>query len=144
MDVVHAVGHQALLRSDEIVVLHAHAAIGDGPARMVEIAQDFLLFRVDAQHGPVMLGVLGPQLSDVLELRVAMRIVARRFVLESLSTRQAQLLEQHSSQGIHSDLEALVLQLAGQIGDRAIGPTDVLIDWRTGRVLINERLHRRQ
>ena len=114
--VVHAVGHQALLGGDEIVVLHAHAAVGEGPAGMKEIAEDFLLFRVDAEHRPAVPLVLGPQLGDVLELLVAMWIVARRFVLEGLPTRQAQLLEQNSPQGIDADLEALVLQLLGQIG----------------------------
>src|SRR5215211_3843137 len=142
-NIVHAIGHQAVFRRDEIVVAHAHQSIGDGPARMMEIAQDLLLFRVDAQDGTGGASILVPQLGDVSELGVTMLVVARGFVLEGLPARQAELLEQHPPQGVHADREALVLQLFGQIGDRTIGPADAFIDRRTGRVLLDQSLQRR-
>lgn len=61
-----AIRHQPLLGGDEVVILHAHAAIGDRAAAVEEIAQDLFPFRVDTQHRSVVPLVLGSQLRDVL------------------------------------------------------------------------------
>src|SRR5947209_14134921 len=88
-----AVRHQPLLRGDKIVVLDDHAAVSQGPTPMEEIAEDLLLFGVDAQDRPIPPLVPGSQLGDESKLLVALGKATRRFVLERLAARQTQLVE---------------------------------------------------
>jgi hypothetical protein len=86
-------GTNRWLGGDEIVVLDNHAAVGERAARMEKIAENFLLFRVDAQDRPIPLHVLGSQLGDELKLLVTLRKATRLLVLEGLTARQTQLVE---------------------------------------------------
>lgn len=109
------------------MVPHPHAAIGERATRMIEIAQEFLLFRVDAEHGPSVPRVLGPELGEVTELRVAMLKATRRFVLERLPTREAEFVKQNPPQRIDANRKALALQLRHSTRDRAIRPADAVL-----------------
>ena len=65
---------------------------------MVEIAENLLLFRVDAEHRPGVPLVLPAEAGDAAELLVAVLVVAGRLVLVGLAAREAQFLEQDSAQ----------------------------------------------
>ena len=96
--VVDAVRDQlAVARAAEVVVEGLDGLLGIGLAGAVEIPQQFLLFRVDADHGVARGLVLLPQPRDVLELGVAVGMVSHRFLLARRATPQLELPQQPSN-----------------------------------------------
>ena len=135
-DIVDAVGrHSPVAVRGEVVIQHMHPAVGVRSARPKEIPQQFLVFRVDAQHGAAFALESFPQSTDVLELLVPLWEVAGSFVLHGLTHAQAQVLGKDGSHGVGADLKTSERQFLGDVARRAVGPEERLIDGRTGGVI---------
>lgn len=115
--------HQAFI-GDEVLIEHPHAAIGPSLARWPEIAEDFLLFRIDAEHWLVMPLGLFTYCGDEPKPFVTMFAMRRCFIF-------IKFVIQQSPQGIDADAKTLRLQLLAKVAGRAIGPANFGIDAST-------------
>jgi hypothetical protein len=102
-DVIDAVRDQlALACAGEVMVEGLDGLLREGHAGTMEITEQFLLLRVNADHGIARRCVLLPQLRDVFELRIAIGMMAHRLLLASRATTDSHLFEQppnHPSTG---------------------------------------------
>lgn len=93
--VVDAVRNQfALARAAEIMVEGLDGLLRKGLAGAVKITEQFLLFRVDADHGIAGLPVFPSQSRDVLELGVAVGMMTHGFLLPRRASSHVQLPQQ--------------------------------------------------
>src|SRR3972149_4163828 len=92
-----------------------------GLAGAVKIPQQFLLFRVDADHGVARSLLFLPQACNVLELRVAVGMVSHRFLLPRRASSQLELPQQASNHAPASG-RAQFEQPPRQLAQRQVGP----------------------
>src|SRR3990172_5157440 len=120
--VINAVRDElALARTAEVMVEGLDGLRRKGLAGAVKIPQQFLLFRVDADHGVARILILVPQPRDVLELRVAVGMVSHRFLLPRRASSQLELPQQtsnHPPAGGRAQFE----QPPRQLAQRQVGP----------------------
>jgi hypothetical protein len=87
----------------------------------VIIPQQFLLFRVDADDRVARVLILTPQPRDVLELRVAVGMMAHRFLLPRRASSHGQLPQQASNHASAGG-RAQGAEPPRQLAQREVGP----------------------
>ncbi|MBM3982447.1 MAG: hypothetical protein FJ304_19695 [Planctomycetes bacterium] len=120
--VEHAV-RDHLVRPDlrEIVVERLDRLCREGRARPVEVAQQFLLLGIDADHRIARRLILSPVFRDGLELGVAVGVMSHRLLLAGGASADLELAEQTTNRpptgrGAHPR------QPSGQLPERQVGP----------------------
>jgi len=121
-DVVDAVGHgESEGVGTEVVVVDEDGRLAPGTSRVLEVADEFLLLGVDGNDRLTGSGEAVPELGDVAELLVSVRIGAAGELLVIDPKGKAELPEDLGYR-VRADLDVEGLQLVGDLLRGASGP----------------------
>ena len=134
--VVDAVRNElALPRSVKVVVIGLDRPLGERRAGPVEISQQFLLFRVDADDRIARIEIFPPQPRNVLKLCVAVGMMAHRFLFPRGAPSQSELTQQ-AANGPATGGRARRGQPPRQFPQRQISPQNTGPHWIARRKLL--------
>ncbi len=137
-DVVDAIGDNLPIRmTPEVVIESMNEPTCAARTRPVEIAKEFLLFRVDADDWKVPEFIVLSQVCDHSKLSVAIGCVSQGGILQSLPASQPEFIPQQMVHGIRAGTEAFLRQRFRDIARRTVRPQLTWAYRRAGRIAFN-------
>lgn len=111
-------------RTCKVMVVYDRRLLGVSHAFTIEIAQQFLLFRVDTDHRMTRVEVLLSDRGDSFKLSVAVSVLPLRSLLLRLATAKA-VIQQQSRNDVSADRSPKLQHLSGDLATRKIRPFDI-------------------
>ena len=122
--VINAVRNQlAFTGTGKIMIQHLHGRLCMGMAFSGEMADQFLLLGIDADHRVACGPIRGLELGHVLKRRIPVRMRPQRFFLAHLALPQSVLFHQLTNR-VPTGWRAQLGQTAADLTARQIGPQD--------------------
>ena len=127
--------HHARRKTGKIVVVDRERSRSIAIAWPVELAQDLLLLRVEAQHRQARLQKRSFQLGNVLELLIAMSDLLHRLAFEHLTPTQIQVIIDPLDE-VGGEIEVFLGQFCAHSARGQVGPSQVRIVGAAGDSVI--------
>jgi len=118
----------------KIMIQHLAALATVTPARILEVADQFLLFPIDADHRPTLRQESSPLLNQIAKLAIAVGMMGSGLTL-AIRPQQEMVLSQKASNSISPDVEPLPTQGSAQFPQRLMRPLQLLHRITCGGIL---------